>query len=132
MSVLIVAKFHGDTAKFRQTLLERAEDLIKFGELSRTAGAIHHRFGVGDFSTLCYLTVDPFTGVVVYACAGHPYPLLLTHGEAPRYLEGGRSLPLGVAPDASGLVDHERIGDEWERTGGGISVVEALFADLAG
>ena len=48
MSVLIVAKFHGDTAKFRQTLLERAEDLIKFGELSRTAGAIHHRFGVGD------------------------------------------------------------------------------------
>jgi hypothetical protein len=29
MSVLIVAKFHGDTAKFRQTLLERAEDLIK-------------------------------------------------------------------------------------------------------
>jgi hypothetical protein len=48
MSVLIVAKFQGDTAKFRQTLLERAEEVAQFGELSRTAGAIHHRFGVGD------------------------------------------------------------------------------------
>ena len=37
---------------------------------------------------------------------------------------------LGLAPDASGLVDHEKIGDEWERTGGQTSVVEALFAQL--
>lgn len=37
---------------------------------------------------------------------------------------------LGVTPDASGLVDHERIGDEWERTGGASSVIEGLFAQL--
>lgn len=37
---------------------------------------------------------------------------------------------LGIAPDASGLVDHQRIGDEWERTGGGISIVDALLAQL--
>jgi hypothetical protein len=48
MSVLIVAKFPGDTAKFRQALQERADEFTKFAETSRTSGAIHHRFGVGD------------------------------------------------------------------------------------
>ena len=37
---------------------------------------------------------------------------------------------LGLAPDAAGLVDHGRIGDEWERTGGRFSIVEALLAQL--
>jgi quinol monooxygenase YgiN len=48
MSVLITAKFLGDTAKFRQALADRADDLARFAGLSRSAGAIHHRFGVGD------------------------------------------------------------------------------------
>jgi hypothetical protein len=48
MSVLITAKFQGDTAQFRQALADRADDLARFAGLSRTAGAIHHRFGVGD------------------------------------------------------------------------------------
>ncbi len=38
---------------------------------------------------------------------------------------------LGIPPDAAGLVDHDRIGDEWERTRGGVSIVDALFAQLA-
>ena len=37
---------------------------------------------------------------------------------------------LGLAPDASGLVDHDRIGDAWEHSGRSISVVDALFAQL--
>ena len=37
---------------------------------------------------------------------------------------------LGVAPDASGLVDHDAIGDAWERTKGGISIVESLLREL--
>lgn len=39
---------------------------------------------------------------------------------------------LGLAPDGAGLVDHERIGDEWERTKGRSSIVEALLRQLAG
>ena len=39
---------------------------------------------------------------------------------------------LGIAPDASGLVDHGRIGDAWEAAGGKVSIVEALLAQLAG
>lgn len=37
---------------------------------------------------------------------------------------------LGVSPDAAGLVDHERIGDAWERSKGAVSIIEALFDQL--
>ncbi len=37
---------------------------------------------------------------------------------------------LGVAPDAAGLVDHDAVGDEWERTGGAVSIVDLLLAQL--
>ena len=37
---------------------------------------------------------------------------------------------LGVAPDGSGLVDHERVGNDWERTGGRTSIVAALLSQL--
>ena len=36
----------------------------------------------------------------------------------------------GVAPDAVGLVDHDRIGAEWERADGTVSLVEMLLAEL--
>ena len=37
---------------------------------------------------------------------------------------------LGLPPDGTGLVDHDRIGDEWERTNRRISIVDALLAQL--
>ncbi|MDP8936141.1 MAG: hypothetical protein M3O23_00030 [Actinomycetota bacterium] len=37
---------------------------------------------------------------------------------------------LGVAPDAAGVADHERIGEEWERSGGAVSIVDALLSQL--
>ena len=37
---------------------------------------------------------------------------------------------LGVPPDATGVVDHVRIGDEWERANRRISITEALLAQL--
>ncbi|HEV3400845.1 MAG TPA: hypothetical protein VG078_03400 [Acidimicrobiales bacterium] len=37
---------------------------------------------------------------------------------------------LGRAPDAFGLVDHDRIGDEWEKTSGRTSIVASLLAQL--
>jgi hypothetical protein len=37
---------------------------------------------------------------------------------------------LGLPPDASGVVDHTRIGNEWERAKGNVSIVAALFAEL--
>jgi len=48
MSVLIIAKFQGDTAKFRQSLVDRAGEYAKLAEESKAAGGLHHRFGIGD------------------------------------------------------------------------------------
>jgi hypothetical protein len=51
-------------------------------------------------------------------------------GVEPAPLAAAASEALGIGPDASGLVDHGRIGDDWERSDGGISVVGALLAQL--
>ena len=48
MSVLVIGKFQGDTAKFRQALTDRAGEFAKIADGARSAGAIHHRFGIGD------------------------------------------------------------------------------------
>lgn len=37
---------------------------------------------------------------------------------------------LGIPPDAFGLVDHQSIGDEWERSGRKTSITEAVFGQL--
>ena len=48
----------------------------------------------------------------------------------PQTLVAAAAASLGIEPDASGLVDHETIADEWERTSGGVSIVAALLAQL--
>ena len=48
MSVIVIGKIQGDTAKFQQSLADRGDEFAKIVESSRAAGAIHHRFGVGD------------------------------------------------------------------------------------
>ncbi|HEY7478776.1 MAG TPA: SpoIIE family protein phosphatase [Actinomycetota bacterium] len=51
-------------------------------------------------STAAYAEVDTRSGAVVYACAGHPPPLVVG-SQPPRFLEGGRRTPLAVPPPAS-------------------------------
>jgi len=48
----------------------------------------------------------------------------------PAPLAAAATASLGLAPDASGLVDHEGIGDQWEQAGGRISIVDALLGQL--
>ena len=38
---------------------------------------------------------------------------------------------LGIEPDACGLVDHGAIGDQWERSRGQVSIIDALLAELS-
>jgi hypothetical protein len=37
---------------------------------------------------------------------------------------------LGIAPEASGLVDHQSVGDAWERSSGSVSIISALLDQL--
>jgi quinol monooxygenase YgiN len=48
MSVLVIVKFQGDTAAFSQALADRADEFAKIAEQAKSAGGIHHRFGLGD------------------------------------------------------------------------------------
>jgi hypothetical protein len=48
----------------------------------------------------------------------------------PAVLVAACTKALGLAPDASGMVDHAPIADEWERTGGTHSIIEAIFEQL--
>lgn len=48
MSVLVIGKFQGDTAKFQQALTDRADEFVKIANAARAVGAVSHRFGVGD------------------------------------------------------------------------------------
>jgi PAS domain S-box-containing protein len=64
--------------------------------------------GEDAMATVLYLVLDRETGEVTYSAAGHPPPLLLAPDGA-RFLEGGRSMPIGAADpavfrEASGVV----------------------------
>jgi hypothetical protein len=48
MSVLVIGKFQGDTAKFGQALTDRAGEFAKIADMAKVAGGVHHRFGIGD------------------------------------------------------------------------------------
>jgi quinol monooxygenase YgiN len=48
MSVLVVVKVTGDTATFQQALTDRADEFESVATRAKAAGAIHHRFGIGD------------------------------------------------------------------------------------
>jgi hypothetical protein len=49
---------------------------------------------------------------------------------SPLALAAAAVASLDLVPDAVGFVDHQRIGDEWERTGGAVSVTTDLLAQL--
>jgi PAS domain S-box-containing protein len=50
-------------------------------------------------ATVLYLVLDRETGEVAFSAAGHPPPLVLGP-DGPRFLEGGRSVPIGAADAA--------------------------------
>jgi hypothetical protein len=48
----------------------------------------------------------------------------------PQPLAAAGAAALGIDPDAYGLVDHQTIADQWERTGGAVSIVADLLRQL--
>jgi serine phosphatase RsbU (regulator of sigma subunit) len=53
------------------------------------------------FATVAYVVLDPATGELRHACAGHPPPLVAAADGTTSYLAGGRSVPLAAYPDAA-------------------------------
>lgn len=57
-------------------------------------------------ATVLFMLLDRDTGAISYASAGHPPALVVSHTGETRYLEGGRSVPLGTS-DARAYVEAE-------------------------
>lgn len=89
------------------------------GHLS--AGADPHALRLGD-------EVRPLTamwdGLECFAAYGDDIE--------PAGLASAAAKALGRPPDRQGLVDHDRIGDAWERSGGKTSIVALLLEQLSG
>jgi hypothetical protein len=49
----------------------------------------------------------------------------------PATLSAAAAERIGRAPDRSGLVDHDRVGDAWERARGNVSIVALLLEQLS-
>ncbi len=49
----------------------------------------------------------------------------------PATLAAACATSLGLPPDVSGLVDHQSVADEWERTRGAVSIFDALWRQLS-
>jgi hypothetical protein len=50
----------------------------------------------------------------------------------PATLAQAASAAIGRVPEAAGLVDHDRVGDAWERARGDVSIVGLLLEELRG
>ena len=65
------------------------------GSLDRFAAGVDGAF----FSTILTMLLDPSTNELRYASAGHPPALVIDVDRTSRFLEGGRSVPLGLPFD---------------------------------
>ena len=85
----------------------------------------------GVFRAAADANIEPATlwdGLEVFpAYADNDNPATITVAD----LRAAATAALGVEPTAWGIVDHELIGDEWERSGGAISIVDRLLGQLA-
>ncbi len=80
---------------WRALALSTTEPSAILASLDRFATGVDGAF----FSTILTLLLDPSNGELRYASAGHPPALVMEPDGSTRFLEGGRSVPLGLPFD---------------------------------
>lgn len=50
----------------------------------------------------------------------------------PAILAAAATESLGLPPDAVGVADHDRLGDQWERAGGHTSIIDGILEQFSG
>ena len=91
---------------WRALALSMTEPVAILTSLDRFAGSVDGAF----FSTILTLLLDPSRGELRYASAGHPPALVIEPDGSTRFLEGGRSVPLGLPFDLPRPQAQERLG----------------------
>jgi phosphoserine phosphatase RsbU/P len=88
-------------ASVQANLEELLDGPLPPGEICRRLGrSLHPRLGPDRFVSFACAVLDPARGVLSYANAGHPAPLLQGQRSGPRRLETGGPV-LGVVADAA-------------------------------
>jgi len=93
MSVLVITKFSGDTATFRQGLEERTAEFQKVVSTAQGQGCLHHQFGIGDGFALVVdewesveqfqqFMADPDVQAFIASTGASPEPPLVIVAEA--------------------------------------------------
>ena len=90
---------------WRALALSTTEPSAILASLERFANGVEGAF----FSTILTMLLDPATNELRYATAGHPPALVIEPDGATRFLEGGRSVPLGLPFDLPRAQAHERL-----------------------
>jgi GAF domain-containing protein/anti-sigma regulatory factor (Ser/Thr protein kinase) len=80
---------------WRALALSSSDPAAILGSLDRFAAGVEGAF----FSTILTMLLDPSTNELRYASAGHPPALVIDADHTARFLEGGRSVPLGLPFD---------------------------------
>jgi PAS domain S-box-containing protein len=66
--------------------------------LEQLNSLVWNELGESQMATLLYLVLDPADGAIRWVNAGHLPPLLAVKDRLAHFMEGGRSVPLGVMP----------------------------------
>ena len=84
--------------QLRNALRAYAVDGHSPGEVVGRLDKLVQDLEAGRMATLLYLVIEPDLGSIRFSSAGHLPPLIMSPEGDARFLEGGRSLPLGVMP----------------------------------
>jgi PAS domain S-box-containing protein len=80
--------------QLRSALRALASTGFEPGALLEALSEFSRRHDVGQMATVAYAEVDVQLRTMRYACAGHPPPVVVEPGAAPRFAWDGRSAPL--------------------------------------
>ncbi len=92
-------------AQLRNALRAFALDQMKPSSTITRLNRLAYGASETAFATLTYVVIDPSTRNCRFTSAGHPPPLAVYPDRRAEFLEGGRGLPLGAAPDTNYVQD---------------------------
>jgi serine phosphatase RsbU (regulator of sigma subunit)/anti-sigma regulatory factor (Ser/Thr protein kinase) len=92
-------------AQLRNALRAFALDQMKPSSTITRLNRLAYGVSESAFATLVYAVIDPAARVCRFTSAGHPPPLAVYPDRTAEFLDGGRGLPLGAAPDTSYVQD---------------------------